>query len=392
MGLIRMDRVAREELELLAGNVDEVCVSIYLPTHRAGMETQQGAIRLKNLLKKAEELRPLTSLRPAQMRALLEPAQNLITDTLFWQYQDEGLALFLSPEGMRSYRLPIRFDELVVVGRRFHVKPILPLLSADGRFFILAISRSRVRLLRCTRYRFDEVDLPSVPANISDALQIDEAGKELQFHTRTSPAAGAGRRQAIFHGHGAGEDEDKTNLLRYFHRIDRGLQEVLRDEHSPLVLAGVGYLFPIYREANTYQHLLDEGIEGNPDELSAAEIHGKAWEIVRPLFMKKQEEAAAKFERFSKTGNGQASNDLEKVVPAAYSGRVDTLFVAAGAQRWGTFDPDSQRVELHEKPQAGDDDLLDLAAVQTFLNGGSVYTSDQGDIPGGSALAAVMRY
>ncbi|NLW68619.1 MAG: hypothetical protein GXY28_12565, partial [Bacteriovoracaceae bacterium] len=87
-----MDRVAREELELLAGNVDEVCVSIYLPTHRAGMETQQGAIRLKNLLKKAEELRPLTSLRPAQMRALLEPAQNLITDTLFWQYQDEGLA------------------------------------------------------------------------------------------------------------------------------------------------------------------------------------------------------------------------------------------------------------------------------------------------------------
>jgi hypothetical protein len=30
------------------------------------------------------------------------------------------------------------------------------------------------------------------------------------------------------------------------------------------VLAGVEYLLPIYREANTYPHLLAEGIHGNP--------------------------------------------------------------------------------------------------------------------------------
>jgi hypothetical protein len=387
-----MDRLTREELELLAGKVDEVCVSIYLPTHRAGMETQQGGIMLKNLLKKAEELRHLTDLRPAELRALLEPAQSLITDALFWQYQDEGLALFLSPQGMHSYRLPIRFDALVVVSRRFHIKPLLPLFSTDGHFYILAISRNKVRLFECTRYHAGEVDLPSVPPNINEALQFDDAGRQLQFHTRTSPTAGAGKRQAVFHGHGAGVDDEKSNLLRYFYKIDKGLQEVLREEHSPLVLAGVGYLFPIYREANTYLHLLDEGVEGSPDELSAREIHRRAWEIVRPHFMKEEEEAAQKYQHLLKTGSSQASDDLEKIVPASFDGRVDALFVALGVQRWGTFDPESLEIELHEKPEAGDEDLLDFAALHTFLNGGNVYTSGLEVLPGKTSLAAVMRY
>lgn len=33
----------------------------------------------------------------------------------------------------------------------------------------------------------------------------------------------------------------------------------------PLVLAGVEYLLPIYRRANTYPYLLDGGVTGNPE-------------------------------------------------------------------------------------------------------------------------------
>jgi hypothetical protein len=34
----------------------------------------------------------------------------------------------------------------------------------------------------------------------------------------------------------------------------------------PLLLAGVDYLLPIYREANTTHIWLDKGITGNPDD------------------------------------------------------------------------------------------------------------------------------
>ena len=50
--------------------------------------------------------------------------------------------------------------------------------------------------------------------------------------------------------------------------------------HAPLVLAGVDYLFPIYREANTYPHLLDKGITGSPEELTIKDLHRQSLSLV----------------------------------------------------------------------------------------------------------------
>jgi len=36
--------------------------------------------------------------------------------------------------------------------------------------------------------------------------------------------------------------------------------------------------------------------------------------------------------------------------------------------------------------------MLDLAAVQTWLNGGAVYAVEPGAVPGAGELAAVFRY
>ncbi len=55
---------------------------------------------------------------------LLRPAQDLLLDSVFWQHPSEGLAIFISKESSRIYRLPIRFDEVVVVGKGFYVEPI----------------------------------------------------------------------------------------------------------------------------------------------------------------------------------------------------------------------------------------------------------------------------
>jgi hypothetical protein len=87
-----------------------------------------------------------------------------------------------------------------------------------------------------------------------------------------------------------------------------------------------------------------------------------------------------------------ASADVAQVVRAAHAGRVDILFVAVGLHRWGRFDPSSYAVEQHDEEQVGDDDLLDLAAVQSYLNGGTVYAVGLAEVPGGGAVAAVLRY
>ena len=45
---------------------------------------------------------------------------------------------------------------------------------------------------------------------------------------------------------------------------------------------------------------------------------------------------------------------------------------------------------MGEAPEPGDRDLLDLAATQTLLMGGTVFVVD--DVPGGGEVAAVVRY
>ncbi len=79
-------------------------------------------------------------------------------------------------------------------------------------------------------------------------------------------------------------------------------------------------------------------------------------------------------------------------MPAAAHGRVETLFVAVGVQRWGAFDPSTGSVTQHEMRQAGDEDLLDLAAISTMINGGTVYALAPDDLPGESRAAAIQRY
>lgn len=386
-----MSLLSKLELKTLTEKREEWCVSIFMPTQRVGPEIQQDPIRFKNLLVEAEERLLTSGFRNPEAKGLLEPTQRFLQDRLFWQHQSDGLAMFLSPEVYRHYRLPLDFEDLVIVTDRFHIKPLLPLLTGDGRFYVLALSQNEIRLLQGTRYSVGQVDLENVPGSLAEALRWDDPEKRLQWHTGTG--AKSDGRAAIFHGHGvASADDPKDYILRYFRQIDKGLSEVLAGERAPLVLAGVDYLHPIYEEANSYPHLMDKGITGNPEELRAEELHEQAWAIVQPRFQKEQRGAATRYRQLAGTGSELASNEIEQIVPAAFHGRVETLFVALGLQRWGTFDPATNDVHLHQQAEPGDEDLLDLAAVQTFLNNGTVYAVEPEGVPAEAALAAVFRY
>jgi hypothetical protein len=157
-----------------------------------------------------------------------------------------------------------------------------------------------------------------------------------------------------------------------------------------LVLAGVDYLLPLYRSVTSYGNPVDDGIQGNPDEISIETLHAKAWEIAHPYFTKIQEDAAARLRQ--KAGTGLASGDLREIVPAAVQGRVDTVFVAEGQPYWGIFDTFENEVTLNDEATAGSEDLLNLIAVETLLNGGRVYVVDAARVPLAGPAAALFRF
>lgn len=369
------------------------CVSLYMPMQRAGSEVQQNPIRFKNLIKQAEGLlQENYQLRNTDMQALLQPALDLDQDD-FWQHQDAGLAIFLSQGFSRYYRLPLAFEELVVVSDRFHLKPLMPLLTGDGEFYLLALSQKKIRLFQGTRYGIREIELEDVPTSVDAALQYDETAREGQFRIGTSAGGNSGsNQQGSFHGQGSPDrDDPKADVLQFFHALDQGLQGYLHGKQSPLILAGVEYLLPIYQEANTYPHLVDTilAVE-NIGVLDPEAVHQQAWAVVEPQYT--QSQAAAIDHYHELAGTGKTSTDLKEAVAAAYYGRIDQLFVALGMQQWGNFDPQAESLHVHSEAEPGDEDLLDAAAVQTVLNGGTVYAVQPEQIPDQGTLAAVFRY
>jgi hypothetical protein len=194
----------------------------------------------------------------------------------------------------------------------------------------------------------------------------------------------------MFHGQGVGTDDTKDRILRYFRQIDKGLQTFVHREEFPLVLAGVEYLFPVYRQASTYSHLLDVGITGNPEGMPLEELHQRAYSVVQPIFQKAFQDGVTLYRQLADTD--KASHHLELVVPAAYHGRVEFLFVALGVHQWGAFNQHNNKVEIHDIQESGDEDLLNLAAAETIIHGGTVHAVAPAKVPAHSSLAAVFRY
>lgn len=388
-------RFGQAQLQMLLGSHDELCISIFLPSQRMGAEIKESPFRLAQLLDKAEKQLMAMGYRLPDAQNILKPARTLPTGARapFWQHQQEGLAIFLGKDFFVHYWLPIAFAEQVTIGDRFAIRPLLPLLSGDGEFYLLALSEKQVRFFSGTRFSLEEQSLPKAPKSLADTLRFDEFEKQLQEHSATSSGLGRGRGAAVFHGQGDAGDAAiiREQIQRFLHEVDVEVCRVLSESRAPLVLAGVESMQGLYRSTSHYPVIAEGGILGNPDKVDAKQLHQRAWEIVAPSFKPPIDRV---FETFGRLHAAEAEHtlpDWEHVIPAAYFQQVETLVVPVEAQIWGTFEPETAIVALHPQAAPGDEDLVDAAAAYTLRNGGKVYAVAESEMPFGVAVVAILR-
>lgn len=389
-----METLALDQIKGLAEQTQSPSISIFLPTHRAGEDTQQDPIRFKTLLREAE-LRLLDKgMGPREVSALLQPAQALLDEAYFWQHQREGLAVFIAPDDFHYYHLPFRVEELLVIARSYYATPVLPLFTNNGHYYILAISQNEVRLFEGTRYSVGQIDLPDgTPESLDEALKSDDPEKQLQFHSGTSQGTSQGGvRSSMFHGQGPGDEEQEDRIEGYLNLVDAALKEIFREKQEPLILAGVDYLLPIYHKISEYANIMKEGITGSHEHLRPEELQEQAWPIVEPYFRQEMETVVEQYRQLAATG--KATDSIEEIVTAAFYGRVDKLLLVVDTQVWGIFNPDTGNVVHYQEAQSKEDDLalLDFAAMQTLQKDGNVYALSQMEMPTNSPIAAVLRY
>ena len=394
-----LQAVTLDEVRDLAEMSSVPVLSIFLPMKKVNVEPEENSTQLKNALGTARRELAARNHRKPDIDALLEPIDALLDDTNFWTHQLEGLAIFRSADMFKYYRLPVSVEGAVFVDRNPVVKPMVSAISTLQNFFILCLSQGRIRLMHASLQGAEEVDLEplDIPLNLDEALRYDDLEQpDMNHWVTTNPGAAAvasrdaGQGESTMPGHGAEGEEQKRQLARYFHMVDKGIADLLKGYRTPLLLAGVEYLHPIYREVSDYEPILEEGIHGNADGLRADELRQKAVPIFEAHLERRFKEMSERYGDLAAHGRG--SSDLTDILTAANEGRIEYLFMAEGAEAWGTFDPARRSIERHEEKQAGSVELYDLATRLTLRTSGRPFLMPAGRMPGDPPICAIYRY
>lgn len=375
---------------VLVNQTGQPCLSIFMPTGHGGSQAPRDQLTLRKLLGQAEADLRATAVPAERIEAMLKPVRGLLSRDNFWKNLQEGLAIFSSPVIFTYSKFAQPAAEIAVVGKRFYLKGLLPLIQPDGRFYLLALSKSQVRLIQATRFTVKELDLPEgIPPNLAATAHFVRTYGELQNRPGPGPLNGA-RPVAYYYGRGSVEDVEKNDLQIFCSEVEAGVKKFLGDQKTPLVVAGVAYLAAIYRQVNTYSHLLETQIDGSPDDFSSVALAHKAWPLVEPFYRTDETQA---FDRYAAlAGTGLTSTEIREIIPATAQGRVAALFVAEDQQQWGYYNEPAGEVHIHLQPVPGDEDLLDLAAANAYASKGQVFTRPSARMPGQGAVAAIFRY
>lgn len=390
------DSISQDELQRLLAEQAGPCVSIFMPIlYHGGAEMQTEPMRLKQLLEQAQAQLLASGLPPSQAHLLLAPAHPYVTnEQQFWQQQDAGLALFLTPDLFFIYRLPITFDVQVSVGSHFYLRPLLPLLTGDGVFYLLALSQNKVRLFKGSRNMQEEVCLPGSPHSLAEARQFNQVQPARQMHSVESGGVGGRHLTPVYTGQGTAGDEKlvKKDIEQFLRQVDQAVNQHLASQTAPLILAGVDSIRGLYQEVTHYRHLANVHIDGNPDRLSPTELHERAWPLAAPLFQAPRQTALELYRQLAGQEDTRANHALRLVLLDAYEKRIDTLFVKAGIPQWGIVDATTLTMETHPQYQMGDEDLINVAVVYTLRNRGTVYQLAPDQMPDNALVAAILRY
>ncbi|WP_299818303.1 hypothetical protein [uncultured Pontibacter sp.] len=350
-----------------------LCISIFIPTHRAGQETLNGQdnILFKNKIKEARALLERHDVPEAEIDEYLKPADALLSDTNFWRHQAEGLAVFITKGFSQHYTLPIAMPDVVYVLDHFYFTPVLPILSQNGRFFILSLYREKVAFYEATIEKIRPIDISSfVPESMNKALKFDIKGNDQDFTHSTTTVNGTN----IVHGPGSTKgDEEHERVREFVIEIDNSMQKILHDAHEPLVLAGVDHYCSLYKAHSKYKNIVPDNININEGVDNGNALHEKALKLIKPIMQQSHTDSLNRYQNVA--GTGSTSEDLATVAAEAVHGRVDTLFISPSQPVWGSYDPASATAIVHQEYQRGDHDLINLAAIKTIAQGGKVYVN-----------------
>lgn len=324
--------IHQQQFKSLLEHRDMPALSVYLPASSPSLVRELFAEAQREAESQLDEY----GLHPLEMQELLAPLQELTQQPDFWIKAVQGLAVYVSADDSWIYFQAVTPDLRVIADDYFYVIPLITHYLNHKNFYVLNLSQHQgqtyAKLYAASQLEITEIPLLSAELNGPDALA--ELARELSgfLHIRVSPILIISPQRSTY-----------RQLCEFF--LANGLK-----------------LECHYAELNT---------------VSLPELHQQACQQLAPVLRFEQAEALRDYQTLQ--DSTKILHDVLAVVQAAYNSRVAKLFLVTRPPQPSSR---SQRVE----------DMLNRAAIYTYLNGGEVYTVQAEELSGTEQAAAILRY
>jgi hypothetical protein len=371
--VLYLDIPTLDQFKSLAQIRADTCISLYVPTTPLSQETQASRIELRNLFDSATAQLNEAGFDKRRLAALTELVQDVLEDEEFWRFQANSLAVLATPDHIQTFRLANRLSAQVQVSDRFHLKPLLRAITFPHAGFILALSQNGARLIEFAS------DSPPVQVRVDD-MPRDAA----------SAAGRASINDRSPFGRIQGSEGKNVRLVQYARKVDSALRPVLAGQPLPLFLAAAEPLASMFRSVTSASNLVADGVSGNPDQMSDAQLVAAARPLLDQLYERKVADFRALYE--ARLKDQRTTTDLSQAAWAVTHGAIDTLLVDIDAVTSGFLDDATGRITLDMRDDSDNYGVGDAIAMRALATGATVLGVRKEDIPNGSPIAAVLRY
>ena len=330
-------------------------LSFYLSEDAPDTKVSRG-IRFTRILKEVE-LTLKSQLKPKVANNILNQLDKVNLEEIV-RDNSMSIAFFASEEFTGFLFIPFPVLENVVVAHSLHLKPIIPWIMSNDKFYLVTLSSKMCRLLKGDSFSLTEIKTVSL------------SGIENQ------------------NGRKGSDKKDKHKIIA---KAEEEFYQFVKDDKFPIIIGGVEELHDIYINFNRDPDVLKERIVGNLDKTNFEELHTECLVITSLVKKKLESNLLVTYQELKPYG--KILDRLSEVTLAAAQGRVRNLIVASDRFLWGHLDKSTGEVTKHINKNLAipEDDILDDLAELVIARGGEVTLFKYSDMPSENEAIAFLR-
>jgi len=343
----------------------EGCVSIILNTHRTKPDNQNDPVTLKNLIKNAEE-RLYNDYEKRFVWPIMENI-NKVADSINHNFNLDSLIIYANKDFADYTRLPVKATDRVVIDNTFATRDLVRAMHQESAYYALVVSRQNARLIEA----------------FNDGVVEEKAGV---FPIKNETLYATDKKKLT-------TNKGQDNLTEeFFNRVDKALQEAIKDHPMPVVIVTETRNFDHYLKVADKKDLIIGHVNMNRDEEKAHHIIPEAWNVVQTLIKMKNEARITELRKA--VSAGLFASDYNDIWNAIIQGRGKTLFVKRGFYQPALLvENEIVPVDNFEKDQKGVvDDIIDEMIEQTMAYGGDVVFVEGDELSKFGSVALMTRY